>query len=611
MALILGLTLATSTSATARTFLVANTGDTTQFNTLRGAVITANRIGGNNTIYLGEKSSFWSPRSWIYRLTLSGANEDAAQTGDLNITRGNLTIIGLSSNVVIDATGLGDRVFKVSSNAHLTLENLTITGGAAPQAQEGSFYAPTLGAGRGGAILNAGVLTLINCVVTNNSSGAGNYNPGNGGGSSGGDGGAIYNSGTLSATGCTFFGNASGAGFDGASGGNGGAIMNNGNCTLTDTIVYANQSGDGGGPAGNELGFGGYGGDGGGIYNIGTMVLNTCFIRANLAGSGSDGGDPGIGSVFSPGGPGGNGGNGAGLYNAGQLQLTFSSVCDNTNGNGGDGASFGAGGNAGFGGAGAGIFNAGRLAISTATISDNCAGTGGTGGAGFFGGGAVGGAGGAGGGIYNVSWLSLTSCSIALNQTGHGGNAGNGNNFASASDSPGGPGGNGGGIENGAGATIITRNTLVALNLVNAGGHGGTNDNNAGVIVPGSPPSQPTVGEPGADGNGFDVSGVFTSQGFNLIGTADGSTGFTNGVDADQVGTDARPIDPLLAPLAINGGRTPAYALLPGSPAIDKGNSFGVHTDQRGDYRPKDYSSIPNAPGGDGSDIGAFELETP
>jgi hypothetical protein len=34
-------------------------------------------------------------------------------------------------------------------------------------------------------------------------------------------------------------------------------------------------------------------------------------------------------------------------------------------------------------------------------------------------------------------------------------------------------------------------------------------------------------------------------------------------------------------------------------------------TDQRGMPRPIDHGSVPNAPGGDGSDIGAFEMQVP
>ena len=147
----------------------------------------------------------------------------------------------------------------------------------------------------------------------------------------------------------------------------------------------------------------------------------------------------------------------------------------------------------------------------------------------------------------------------------------------------------------------FVRTTLIALNIPNVSGMGGSSfDYFAG---------ETTIGNAGSDGFGFDLVGGFTSRGFNLIGMADGSTGFTNGISADQVGGNENPINPLLGPLQMNGGLTPTHALLWGSPAIDKGNCFGIHTDQRGYYRPHDNPSIPNAIGGDGSDIGAFELD--
>ena len=56
--------------------------------------------------------------------------------------------------------------------------------------------------------------------------------------------------------------------------------------------------------------------------------------------------------------------------------------------------------------------------------------------------------------------------------------------------------------------------------------------------------------------------------------------------------------DPLLGPLADNGGPTETQALLPGSPAIDAGAAEGCpQHDQRGIARPQ----------GAGCDIGAFE----
>jgi len=112
-----------------------------------------------------------------------------------------------------------------------------------------------------------------------------------------------------------------------------------------------------------------------------------------------------------------------------------------------------------------------------------------------------------------------------------------------------------------------------------------------------------------------DVAGNVASNGFNLIGKTDGSTGFT--AATDHAGTIAAPLDPKLDPngLQSNGGVTQTIALLLGSPAIDKGTSAGLTgnltTDQRGSGFPRvfDDSAVANAAGGDGTDIGAFELQ--
>ena len=106
-----------------------------------------------------------------------------------------------------------------------------------------------------------------------------------------------------------------------------------------------------------------------------------------------------------------------------------------------------------------------------------------------------------------------------------------------------------------------------------------------------------------AFGNG-QVFGTFVSQGHNLIGDGTGSTGFTDGVNGDQVGTSTSPIDPNIGALKNNGGKTKTHALKAGSRAIDRGDNAGVPpTDQRGLPRVKDGN-------GDGIarvDVGAFE----
>ncbi len=101
----------------------------------------------------------------------------------------------------------------------------------------------------------------------------------------------------------------------------------------------------------------------------------------------------------------------------------------------------------------------------------------------------------------------------------------------------------------------------------------------------------------------------FTSQGFNLIGNGDGASGFTDGVNGDQVGTSENPIDPLLGELQDNGGPTETQALLPDSPAIDAADPDFIPPpffDQRG-------SDFPRVVDGDEDgnailDIGAFEF---
>src|SRR5439155_21558000 len=92
-------------------------------------------------------------------------------------------------------------------------------------------------------------------------------------------------------------------------------------------------------------------------------------------------------------------------------------------------------------------------------------------------------------------------------------------------------------------------------------------------------------------------------EGFNLVGNTSNAS-----ITGDTTGNQLN-IDPLLGPLQSNGGPTFTHALLSGSTAIEGGHSGGFTTDQRGFARPVDDPVVTNATGGDGSDIGAYEVQ--
>ncbi|MGI9106685.1 MAG: FG-GAP-like repeat-containing protein, partial [Pyrinomonadaceae bacterium] len=169
----------------------------------------------------------------------------------------------------------------------------------------------------------------------------------------------------------------------------------------------------------------------------------------------------------------------------------------------------------------------------------------------------------------------------------------------------------GGGIAVEGGATANIGNATITNNLANADlqsvqdGGGIHNDPSTGGTIT---VANSIIAANNANASSApDVFGVFTSSGYNLIGNTDSSSGF--GQPGDLVGTGQIPLDPRLAPLASNGGLTQTHELLPDSPAIDAGNS-ALTFDQRSLTRPVDLPRA-NAGGGNGSDIGAFEMQAP
>jgi hypothetical protein len=111
-----------------------------------------------------------------------------------------------------------------------------------------------------------------------------------------------------------------------------------------------------------------------------------------------------------------------------------------------------------------------------------------------------------------------------------------------------------------------------------------------------------------------DVSGAFDpSSGFDLIGVGTGLSGISDNQGGNLIGTASNPINPKVGPLQDNGGPTWTMALLPGSPALDRGGPDAVgdqltQTDQRGDQRQVEQPFALPSYNGDGREIGAYEL---
>ena len=117
-----------------------------------------------------------------------------------------------------------------------------------------------------------------------------------------------------------------------------------------------------------------------------------------------------------------------------------------------------------------------------------------------------------------------------------------------------------------AGGTVHLENSTIAENI--AVGSGGGAERSGGSV---DLSNTLVAGNTGGSDN--DLSGSFTTLGYNLVGDIGSASGLANGQNNDQVGSTASPIDPLLGPLQANGGFTWTHALLDDSPAIDAGSA--------------------------------------
>jgi hypothetical protein len=258
------------------------------------------------------------------------------------------------------------------------------------------------------------------------------------------------------------------------------------------------------------------------------------------------------------------------------------------------------------GGDGGGIYNQGDLTMQNSTVTDNRA--------------ALISLTFSGGGLFNgnAALATITGSTFARNEAAYGGGLRGGGTLSvtnstisanRAQDS-------GGGVVATIGTTQLTHVTVTnnrADSDANGSGlAGGVFRIAADVIL-----NHAIVADNfrGAGGNEDNLTGaVNLSSGFNLIGTG-GNGGLTHGVNGNQVGVP----DPMLGPLANNGGPTQTHALLSGGPAVNTGDPGFVPPpdfDQRGapffrvasariDIGAVEFQSI--TPDGDFNDDGLYD----
>lgn len=563
-----GLLILAPATAKAATFTVDTTADDPAADclgendcSLRGAVIAANAAAGSDTITLAPSTT--------YTLDEAGAGEEAAATGDLDVTS-TITLQGTSTT--IDANDL-DRIFDVKPGASLSLSGVRLTdgsvSGAAPLDNSGGLIlnqgnltatSVELTAGSatraGGAVeATAGSTTTLDDVaITGNTAGS---SPGNGGGfhitgagtvtitdslvsgnSATNEGGGLWNSsaGTMSITdtdisdnevtvGATLF-NGGGGVFQQGGGTNDAPVAAAGSITISGGTITGNSA-QGSGPS-----------SGGGILNVrGDVSITGTLIAGNTA-SRAGGGIEANGHPVDP------------------ATTTLTGVILSANE---VGASPGNGG-------GFHISGPGTTTVTESTVTDN-------------------GAANEGGGLWNssVGTMDVARSLVAGNTANGDGDLG---------DDEG-----GGGLFNDGGMLTVADST-VSGNAASEGAGGGVLDVNGTITLIGTTVTDnaaPTgagvfgfttdggdtveLGNSIVAGNdGEDCGGSVVSLGGNVVGPScpDG---------ADDVVTD----DPRLGPLADNGGPTLTHLPSTGSPSLDVGvDERCTDTDQRGTARPLD-----------------------
>jgi CSLREA domain-containing protein len=245
--------------------------------TLRAAIMEVNAViaeGNADTITLppGE-----------YGLTVVGSDEDAAFTGDLDITS-NMSLVGSDAEkTIINALGLDgtDRVFHIVNPVTVSISGVTVRGGDIEGSGGGilnlsgeltvsdSIISNNVARGPGGGIANGGVLTVARSTIADNAAISGEV---------------IGNGSSIA-----LIGNTRAQGLIAA----GGGIYNLGKLELTESTLYLNLAFNGGGFANDRGGSAALtnvtvssntaDNVGGGILNSATLALANVTIYGNTA----------------------------------------------------------------------------------------------------------------------------------------------------------------------------------------------------------------------------------------------------------------------------------------------------------------------------------------
>jgi hypothetical protein len=187
-----------------------------------------------------------------------------------------------------------------------------------------------------------------------------------------------------------------------------------------------------------------------------------------------------------------------------------------------------------------------------------------------------------GGGIYvSGSTLDVVNTTISGNSaTGGGGAISDGTAASSGTirllntTITGNTGSDGGAINFGLNPTVTITNCTITNNAAI-----GATGSASGIVMTGGSftISNSIIAGNVNNANNPDLTGAFTSGGGNIIGNVGTATGFT--ATNDLTGTGISPVDPQIGPLQNNGGNTPTHALLPSSPAVNRGVNANLPQD--------------------------------